>query len=74
MSILVTGGAGFLGSRACVKLLQSGREAAFLITLEIANQKQSSGFNKSRVGGMSEFGEIFVSNQPSNNAMTTGTG
>jgi len=74
MSILVTGGAGFIGSRAWVKLLQSGREDDFLIILVIAKKKQSSGFNKSRVGGMSEFGEIFVSNQPSNNAMTTGTG
>ncbi len=39
MSILVTGGAGYIGTHTAVELLNTGKEVVIIDNFQIANQK-----------------------------------
>ena len=50
MRILVTGGAGFIGSHTCVELLNAGYEALLSITFIMPAKRQSTGSERSQAG------------------------
>ncbi len=46
MSILVTGGAGYIGSHTCVELLQAGKDVVIVDNFQIASLKLLNVFQK----------------------------
>ena len=50
MTVLVTGGMGYIGSHTCVELLEQGMDVVVVEISSTAAQRRADGSNRSRAG------------------------